>query len=232
MQTLFGTPQPLELLTLAPHPDDAEIGTGGTLIKAAQNGRAVGILELTAGEMGTLGTPEIRLQETCDAAKIMGLAFRGNLHLEDGRLGQEEGQALELAAALRVLRPQTLLMPHFQDRHPDHIGSYHLGKRALHLAGLTKAALEGKPFKVPRTLLYQGNAPIEAQVLVDVTDQQEVWEQCVMAHHSQFTGGYISETVTPQILERRKARMMYWGTFIGVQYAEAYSSEGPLLLEL
>ncbi len=231
MNLIHGQPQSLELLCIAPHPDDAEIGAGGTLIKAAQSGKAVGILELTRGEMGTLGTPIIRLEETRQAAEIMGLAFRGNLELRDGSIGQVESDVTQLARAIRSLRPDTLLLPHFQDRHPDHTASYHLGKRAVHLAALGKATLEGKPHRVRRVLLYQGNAPLEATVLVDVSEQQATWERCVMAHASQFTGGYVSETVTPDILERRRARMMYWGTFVGVQYAEAFSSELPMLLE-
>ena len=231
MNLIHGQPQPLELLCIAPHPDDAEIGAGGTLIKAAQAGKAVGVLELTHGEMGTLGTPQVRLEETRKAAEIMALSFRGNLELPDGSIGLLEHDALELARALRILRPRTLLLPHFQDRHPDHTASYQIGKKAVHLAGLSKAALEGAPHKVNRVLLYQGNAPLEPTILVDVSAQLETWERCVMAHTSQFTGTYVSETVTPDILERRKARMMYWGTFAGVRYAEAFVSETPFLLE-
>lgn len=231
MNLIHGQIQPLELLCIAPHPDDAEIGAGGTLIKAAGAGKSVGILELTNGEMGTLGTPQVRLEETRKAAEIMKLSFRGNLELPDGSIGLLESDAIQLARALRLLRPRTLLLPHFQDRHPDHTASYHLGKRATHLAGLSKAALEGAPHKVGRVLLYQGNAPLEPTLLVDVSAQLETWERCVMAHASQFTGGYVSETVTPDILERRKARMMYWGTFVGVRYAEAFVSETPFLLE-
>ena len=231
MNLIHGQPQLLELLCIAPHPDDAEIGAGGTLIKAIQAGKTVGILELTRGELGTQGTPEIRLEETRQAAEIMKLSFRGNLELPDGSIGSEGEHALKLARALRILRPRTLLLPHFQDRHPDHISSYQIGKKAVHLASLRKAALEGDPHRVARVLLYQGNAPLEPGLLVDVSGQLEVWERCVMAHTSQFTGAAVSETVTPDILERRKARMMYWGTFAGVRYAEAFVSEVPFLLE-
>jgi N-acetylglucosamine malate deacetylase 1 len=222
----------LDILAIAPHPDDAEIGCGGTLIKAARAGKKVGILELTRGEMGTLGTPEIRDLEAQTAAQIMGLAYRGNLALPDGALQDSGEQRLLVAQAIRSLRPQTLLLPHQTDRHPDHIGAAQLCTSALHLAGLHKAALEGEAHKVRRVLYYQGNAPIEAGVLVDVSSVLEVWEQAVMAHQSQFTGTAVSETVTPEILERRKARMMYWGTFVGVRYAEAFESRVPLLLEV
>jgi N-acetylglucosamine malate deacetylase 1 len=222
----------LDLLAIAPHPDDAEIGCGGTLIKAARAGKKVGILELTRGEMGTLGTPEIRDLEAQNAAQIIGLAYRGNLALPDGGLQNSLEQRLLVAQAIRNLRPQTVLLPHETDRHPDHVGAAQLCTAALHLAGLHKAQLESAAHKVRRVLYYQGNAPIEANVLVDVSGVIDTWAEAIMAHQSQFTGRAVSETVTPQILERRKARMMYWGTFVGVPYAEAFVSRVPMLLEV
>ncbi|MFN3266849.1 MAG: bacillithiol biosynthesis deacetylase BshB1 [Deinococcales bacterium] len=222
----------LEILAIAPHPDDAEIGCGGSLIRAAQQGRAVGILELTRGEMGTLGTPEIRDSEAQAAARVMGLAYRGNVALPDGTVQDTLEQRLRVAQAIRHLRPHTLLLPHESDRHPDHVGAAQLCTSAVHLAGLQKAALEGQAHKVQRVLYYQGNAPIQANVLVDVSSVLDLWEQAVMAHRSQFTGQAVSETVTPEILERRKARMMYWGTFVGVRYAEAFATRVPVLLEI
>jgi N-acetylglucosamine malate deacetylase 1 len=222
----------LDVLAIAPHPDDAEIGCGGTLIKAARGGQAIGILELTRGEMGTLGTPEIRDIEALNASRVMGLAYRGNLALPDGRLQDNLEQRRSLAQAIRNLRPHTLLVPHEKDRHPDHVGAARLCDSAIHMAGLQKAEIAGTPHKVRRILYYQGNAPIEANVLVDVSSVIEIWEQAVMAHQSQFTGAAVSETVTPEILERRKARMMYWGTFVGVRYAEAFVSRVPVLLEV
>ncbi|GGJ21097.1 bacillithiol biosynthesis deacetylase BshB1 [Deinococcus roseus] len=230
MRQVYGQLQNLYALCIAPHPDDAEIGAGGTLIRLAEQ-HAVGILELSLGEMGTLGTPEQRLQEARDAAEIMGLAFRGNLESPDGALRPVKEQVQKLAQALRDLRPEVLFIPHLQDRHPDHVGSYHLCKEAVHLAGLKKADLQGDPHRVRRVLLYQGNFPIEASVLVDTSAVQDRWEACVLAHVTQFTGPAVSETVSPEVVERRRARNMYWGTFAGVKYAEAFESETPLLLD-
>lgn len=230
MQHVYGTVQPLFALCIAPHPDDAEIGAGGTLIRLAQS-KKVGILELSRGEMGTLGTPEGRLEEACNAASIMGLAFRGNLGLPDGFLKPERAQVLKLAQALRDLRPELLFIPHHLDRHPDHTGSHQLCKDAVHVAGLKKADLQGDPHRVRKVLLYQGNFPIEADVLFDISGVQDLWEQAIMAHTSQFTGPQISETVSPEVIDRRRARNMYWGTFAGVKYAEAFTSEVPLLLD-
>ncbi len=226
---IYGSLEPLHILAIAPHPDDAEIGCGGTLIKAAKTGQHVGVLELTRGEMGTLGTPETRDAEAMTAAKIIGLTYRGNLQLPDGTLQDSLEYRLKVAQAIRDTRPETILLPHQTDRHPDHTGAAELCTSALHFASLRKAKLEGAPHKVTRVLYYQGNAPINANVLVDVSEVLEQWQAAIMAHHSQFSGEKVSETVSPEILERRKARLMYWGTFAGVQYAEAFESRVPLL---
>lgn len=230
-RTVYGTAQPLDWLCLAPHPDDAEIGAGGTLIRLARAGRAVGILELSRGERGTQGTPQEREAECVAAAAVMGLAWRGQLGLPDGGLADTPAGAGALAAALRAVRPRVLLVPHHRDRHPDHFGSYHLARRAVHLAALRRAEVPGEAHRVGRVLLYQGNADIQANLLVDVGGVQEEWEAAVRAHASQFTGAEVSETVTPEIVERRRARMTYWGTLARVRYAEAFESESPLLVD-
>ncbi len=229
--TVYGRPQPLDWLCLAPHPDDAEIGAGGTLIRLARAGRAVGILELSRGERGTQGTPDVRVQECARAAAIMGLSWRGNLGLPDGELSDTPAGAHALAAALRRVRPRVLVVPHHKDRHPDHFGTYHLTKRAVHLAQLRKADLDGEPHRIMRVLLYQGNADIHPDLLIDVEGVQDVWEAAVRAHDSQFSGAAISETVTPEIIERRRARQSYWGTLARVRYAEAFEAEDALLVD-
>ncbi len=228
----FGNLEPLDILCIAPHPDDAEIGCGGSLARAKSEGQRTGILELSLGEMGSLGTPEIRSMEARDAAEILGLSFRGNMRWSDGDIEDSEKLRLELAQVIRDLKPKTVLIPHEIDRHPDHVGAAKVATSALHFAGLRKANLTGEPHKVTRVLYYQGNAPIEANVLINVSSFMKVWEAAIMAHASQFTGEAVSETVSPEILERRKARMMYWGTFIGVRYAESYQSRVPLELGL
>ena len=223
--------EPLDLLVVAPHPDDAEIGAGGSLARAASEGKRTGILELTRGEMGSLGTPELRDLEALEAARILSLAYRGNLCWTDSGIQDLPQYRLELAQVLRDLRPQTLIVPCERDRHPDHVGAARVCASAVHFAGLRRA-LEGEPHRVSRFLSYQGNAPIEANVLVNVTDHMNVWAEAILAHTSQFTGEAVSETVSPEILERREARMMYWGTFIGVRYAEAFETRGPIEIGL
>ncbi|GHF95045.1 hypothetical protein GCM10017783_03670 [Deinococcus piscis] len=230
LTTTYGAVQPLDWLVLAPHPDDAEIGAGGTLIRVGDAGQRTGVLELTRGEMGTLGTPEGRMAECAVAAAHLGLSWRGTLGLPDGALRDDSAQAAALAAALRLLRPRVLVMPHPSDRHPDHYGAYALGKRALHLAGLRRAELDGEPQRPSRVLLFQGNADLQPALLVDVAVSLPRWEAAIRAHESQFSGEAVSETVTPEVVERRLARLGYWGTLARVRYAEAFGVEGELLL--
>lgn len=225
---VFGRLEPLDVLAIAPHPDDAEIGCGGTLLRAQAEGQRTGILELTRGEMGSKGSPDERDAEALEAARILRLTYRGNLRWGDGQIEDEDELRTWLARSLRELKPRVLLVPHESDRHPDHIGAARVCVSAVHLAGLRRAPLEGEPHKVASLLSYQGNAPIQANALVDVSDHMDLWECAITAHATQFTGEAVSETVSPEILERRKARMMYWGTFIGVRYAEAFESKAPL----
>lgn len=229
--TVYGSVQALDWLCLAPHPDDAEIGAGGTLIRLARAGKKVGILELSRGEGGTQGSVQERAAECVNAASIMGLAWRGQLGLPDGGLTDLPEEARALAAALRAARPRVLVVPHHLDRHPDHFGTYQLAKRAVHLAALWKADVQGEPHRVQRVLLYQGNADIRANILVDIGDVMDTWEAAIRAHTSQFSGGYVSETVTPEIIERRKGRLTYWGTLLRVKYAEPFEAEDPLLID-
>ena len=228
-RTYGDSSEPLELLVIAPHPDDAEIGCGGTLLVAAAQGKRTGVLELTRGELGTLGTPEIRDAEAIEAAKILGLAYRGNLRWADGSVMDGLAYRLELAAVIRQLRPRVLLVPHESDRHPDHVGAARVTGSAIHFAALKNAPLIGEPHRVSQVLHYQGNAPINANVLVDVSSVVDDWQRAVMAHVSQFTGVEVTPTVSPLVLERRRARMSYWGAFAGVRFAENFESFAPLI---
>jgi N-acetylglucosamine malate deacetylase 1 len=223
--------EPLDILAIAPHPDDAEIGCGGTLLRAARSGKRTGVLELTRGELGTLGTPEVRDAEAIEAARVLGLSYRGNLRWADGGIEDSRAYRLELAGALRDLRPRTLLVPHESDRHPDHVGAARVCFSAVHFAGLRRAPIDGEPHRVTTVLMYQGNAPMDANLLVDVSDVMDDWERAIMAHASQFTGAAVSETVSPQVIARRRSRLMYWGTFLGVDFAESYESRLPMVWE-
>ncbi|WP_299430741.1 bacillithiol biosynthesis deacetylase BshB1 [uncultured Meiothermus sp.] len=222
----------LDLLVMAPHPDDAELGCGGLLARAKSEQQSTGILDLTGGEMGSKGTVEIRVQEAMEATKILRLDHRSNLGLPDGAIADVDMQRRALSKVIRELRPRVVVAPYESDRHPDHLAASRLCASAVHFAGLRKAAVEGKPHKVERLLFYPGNYPALPNLAVDISDYIEVWEASVRAYRSQFEGEQVSETVHAGGVESRRALRRYWGNLVGVDYAEPLISPVPFLTRL
>ncbi len=218
----------IDLLVVAPHPDDAELGVGGTLARAKAEGKRCGIIDLSRGEMATKGSPEIREKEAAAAAKILGLDYRNNLAWPDSMLVDKMEYRLELAQIIRELKPRVIIAPHQSDRHPDHVAASLLTPAAIHLAGLANAPLEGEAHKVENLFYYMGNASFEANLIVDISDYIEAYEEALRAYKSQFSGKAVSETVTTDIFRRRRARAAYWGSFINAQYGEPLISAKPL----
>ncbi|MCS7068819.1 MAG: bacillithiol biosynthesis deacetylase BshB1 [Meiothermus sp.] len=219
----------LDVLVVAPHPDDGELGCGGLLARARAERQSTGILDLTQGEMGSKGTVEIRAQEAAEASRILGLDYRGNLGLPDGALADTEPQRWALSKVIRALRPRLVIAPYESDRHPDHTAASRLCAAAVHFAGLRNAPVEGTPHKVERLLFYPGNYPALPTLAVDISDYIEVWEAAVRAYRSQFEGERVSETVHAGGVEARRALRRYWGNLLGVQYAEPLLSPVPWL---
>lgn len=218
----------LELLVIGPHPDDAELGMGGTLARARAEGRKTGILDLTRGEAATKGDPDTRDREAAAATKVLSLDVRRNLGWPDSRIMDSEDRRLQLAHVFRELRPQVVVAPHHNDRHPDHVAASRIIPAALHLAGLKNSPLSGEPFKPRNLFFYMGNGPFQASLVVDTSDYIEVWEAAVRCYSSQFTGEAASETVTPDVFRRRRGRAAYWGTFIGTRFGEPLWTPRPV----
>src|SRR5579871_4002167 len=143
----------LDLLAIAPHPDDVELTCGGTVLKMAEAGYRCGILDLTRGETGTRGTPETRAKEAARAAKVLKVAIRRNLELPDAGLHANEEQKIALAKVIRELQPHTVILPYWEGRHPDHYTAATLGFEACFLAGLKNYSLPGEAFR-PFKILY------------------------------------------------------------------------------
>jgi bacillithiol biosynthesis deacetylase BshB1 len=161
----------VDLLAIAAHPDDAELTSGGTLLKMAAAGYRTGVLDLTRGETGTRGTPETRLKEATRAAKIMRLAVRRNLGLPDAHLEIREEYKMAIAEVIRELQPRTVILPYWEGRHPDHYTAAQLGFEACFVAGLRNYPLGGeayRPFKILYAAAYEYHQGIRTEEEGDI----------------------------------------------------------------
>ena len=224
----------VDLLVIAAHPDDAELTSGGTLLKMAGAGYRTGILDLTRGETGTRGTPETRLKEATRAAKIMRVAVRRNLGLPDAHLELREDYKMAIAEVIRELQPRTVILPYWQGRHPDHYTAAQLGFEACFVAGLKNYPLSGeayRPFKILYAAAYEYDRPT---FCVDITREFERRKKAILAYASQFDPpkkDKRSKVVLP--LDELEARMnsvaQYFGRLIGVRYAEGFMVKEVML---
>ena len=219
---------PLDVLAIAAHPDDVELSVGGTLVKLSGMGYRTGILDLTRGEAGTRGTPEIRATEARQAAQILGCAVRENLGLPDAHVWVNEESRTLLVRALRRLRPRILLTQHWDDPHPDHAHTSQLVREAAHVAGLLKydaqpGAERFRPNAIAYFLFPRTTAP---SFIVDITAQSDRKWEAIQTHASQFhkPGNTEPESrvSTRQFLDEIEARDRYFGAMIAVDRGEAF----------
>jgi bacillithiol biosynthesis deacetylase BshB1 len=227
----------LDLLAIAAHPDDVELTCGGTLLKMAQRGYKTGILDLTAGEMGTRGTPEIRAREAARAAKLLAVKWRGTLGVPDSDVQPSRQHKLRLAAVIRELRPKTVILPYWEARHPDHYHASTLGYEGCFLAGLKQLPIEGqayRPFKILYSISYYADA--RPTFVVDITAQYRRRRQAILAFASQFRPqrGETKGTVHLAI-DRLEAEMnqlaRHYGQMIGVDYGEPFLQKELMKIE-
>lgn len=223
------TEQPLDLLVVAPHPDDAEIGVGGTILQCLADGLRVGVLDLTDGEPTPHGTPEIRAAETAAATEVLGLTWRANLGLPNRSLQNTLEARRKLAEAFRLTRPRIVFAPYWDDAHPDHVAASRLADDARFWAKLSRSDLAGEPFLPPRMLYYWSIHlrihPRPAFVL-DASGWIERKLQAVRCYESQFVAGRSQEF--PTLLDDVRDRARYWGWSIGTAFAEPFASREEL----
>ncbi len=224
----------LDALFIAAHRDDTEIVCGGTVIKMTDAGHRVGLLDLTAGELGTRGTAANREAEAAAAAKIMGLSARINLGLPDAGLRNIPEYQNKIVRIIREYKPTMIVLPYWQQRHPDHREAGKLGYDACYLAGLQKYDAPGEPHR-PRKILYSSNLrDVRHSFVVDVTDQFERKLEAVAAYKSQFgTRDGAREIFNPgvDIYEFMKTSANYLGNQIGVKYAEGFTVKDYLIID-
>jgi N-acetylglucosamine malate deacetylase 1 len=220
-----GIEKPLDILAIAAHPDDIEQTCGGTLICMAEAGYRTGALDLTAGDMGTRGTPEIRLKEAEQAARHMSLAWRGNLRWPDARLENTVSARMSLAAEIRNLRPRVVILPYWEARHPDHYRACEIGFEACFLAGLKKLDEETPPHR-PHKILYSSlYANVTPSFVLDISAQFERRMSALLSYESQYGAvGEAAELFPNQleIRERLAAIARFYGNLIGVKYGEPF----------
>ena len=217
----------IDLLVIAAHPDDAELTSGGTLLRMASEGYATGILDLTRGEAGTRGTPETRLKEAAAAGKLLKLKVRRNLGLPDAHLKVCDEYKQAIAEVIRELQPRTVILPYWDGRHPDHNAAAALGYEGCFVAGLKNYAMQGtayRPFKILYAAAYEGARPSFA---VDITQFYDQRRRAILAYKSQFSppkgerGGKVFLPLD-ELEERMSLHARHYGRMIDVKYAEAY----------
>lgn len=218
----------LDALVIAPHPDDAELGMGGGIIKMLSQGMKVGVLDLTSGEPTPFGSLEIRKQETDAATDALKLPWRENLGLVNRELEPTLDARRKLAEVIRRTRPKWLFAPYWEDAHPDHVAATQLIEAARFWAKLTKTDMEGEPFHPSRIYYYYcvhlKLAPQPAFVL-DISEEWERKEKAISAYQSQFVTG---RDFDPPFIERLREEAAYWGKSIGARYGEPYASREPI----
>jgi len=215
----------LDVLVVAPHPDDAEISTGGMLLVSKRAGLKVGVVELTNGEPTPFGSPEIRRRETAKATEILQLDYRENLNLLNRSLEADLESRRKLAEVFRRTRPKIIFAPFWEDAHPDHVSASQLTDAARFWSKLTKTEMEGEPYWPPRMLYYWSIHlkihPKPAFVL-DVSSVIDEKMQAVSAYESQFITG--RPQVFPTALDDIRDRARFWGWAIGRGYGEPFAS--------
>lgn len=223
----------LDILVLSVHPDDAELGCGGTILKHIAMGRKVGIVDLTGGELGTRGTAETREQEAAHAATILGLSVRENLGMRDAFFQNDEEHRLKIISSIRKYQPEIVITNAYHDRHPDHGRACELVYDATFLSGLRKIGTtyqnEQQEEWRPKLLLhFIQDQYIKPDIIVDVTEHWDTKMDSVLAYKTQFYNPdsheegatYIS---SPEFLKIVEARGREFGKSIGATFGEGFT---------
>ncbi len=231
-----GPMSPVDLLAAVAHPDDAELLCGGTLARAGSQGYRTGILDLTRGEMGSRGSPELRAREAAEASAILGVTERANAGLPDGHLANTDAMRRVVVEQLRRFRPGTLILPWKVGRHPDHRVAAELIRDAAFLAGLRNYPADGEPFRPTKlcyALAYREDA-VKPTFVVDITDWFDRKLAAIACYRSQFEGAtqggelYPTGLPFPDLLRTQHAHV---GSRIRAAYGEPFWTDETVLID-
>jgi len=218
----------VDLLAIAAHRDDVELTCAGTMIRAADQGYRTAVLDLTAGELGTRGTAEVRAREAEEAAGVMGLAERRNAGLPDGRITNSDETRAVLVGHLRDLAPRVVILPYPVGRHPDHRVASELGRDACFLAGLGRYESDRgparRPFKILYALAYRED-PVAPTFVVDITEQFDRKMEAIRCYRSQFEGATSAGEIFPtgqDLYALIQVQSAHYGSLIRTRYGEPY----------
>jgi N-acetylglucosamine malate deacetylase 1 len=224
----------VDLLAFGPHPDDLEIGLGGTLAKHAALGYAVGLCDLTAGEMGSNGTVDERLAEAEAARAVLGARWRVNLRWPDRGIGHTPDHVRIAARTIRESRPRTVAIPYWSDRHPDHVAASQVLTEAVFSARLRRFDADAEPWAAERVCYYFINDSAPPSFVVDVSDHYAAKREALACHRSQFStqapGSTSTRLTSPLFQQLVESRDAQFGALAGVRFAEGLIVRDPIVL--
>lgn len=222
----------VDVLVFGPHPDDIEIGIGGTVAKQVKLGRTVALCDLTRGELGTNGTEKVRLAEAQAGAAALGVSVRENLEWPDGAIGGSQ-QVKEAAEFIRRHRPSTVVIPYWADRHPDHVAASEVLTTAVFRSGLRKFTAAGDAWRPDWICYYFINDAVPPSFVVDVSEYYGMKRRALDCHRSQFTpegqDSAPTRLTSPRFHQLIESRDAGFGAAVGVAFAEGFVVREPVL---
>ena len=227
---------PVDILAIAAHRDDVELTCAGTLIRAVDAGQRAGVLDLTAGESGTLGSAELRAREAEAAARVLGLAERRNGGLPDAHLANDEASRRVVVEQIRYFRPRVVILPFPVGRHPDHRVASELGRDACFLSGLARYDAEGaphRPHKILYALAYRED-PVKPTFVVNITDQFARKLAAIRCYASQFEGVKAAGEIFPtgqDLYSLVEIQNAHYGSLIRCRYGEPFYTEETMRVD-
>jgi N-acetylglucosamine malate deacetylase 1 len=224
--------QHVDLLVFGPHPDDIEIGLGGTVAKHTAAGHRVGLCDLTRGELSSNGTPEEREVEAAEAARVLGAAWRENLRWPDGGIAGKRKMIRSAVDLIRQCQPRTVAIPYWDDRHPDHVAASQVLRIATFRSGLRRYETSHEPWRPDWTCYYFINDGAPPSFVIDVSAHYEKKREALACYRSQFApqthDAAATRLTAPTFRQLIESRDAQFGALAGVAFAEGIVVREPL----